>query len=546
MAGMIAGAEVRIDGQALDPGLGARLLEVRVDDNLMLPDAVLVRVADPGLQNIDASPFEIGAEIEVLLAATDSSALKSVFTGQIAAIEPEFAPGGAVLAARAYDHSHALNRTRRTCTFQNMTAGDIARKVARTAGVDTGTIGPGGGTHEFVQQNNETDWNFLWRLASAIDYEVVVVERKLHFRPAGGGGGGGQAIDLRWGENLRSFHPRVTGVQQVDEVVVRSWDPKAKRKIEATRRPGALDSAIGLGRPQVASAIGGGSLTVADRPVLSDGEAGDLARSVIAQLANAYVEGRGICKGEPRLRAGARVKLDGIGRRFGGTYTVSSTTHLYRGARGYETAFSVSGRAPRSLMDLVTPSARRPWGQSVVVGVVTQNDDPDGLGRVRVKYPALGDDTEGWWARIACPAAGKDRGLVMMPVVGEEVLLAFEHDDPRRPYVLGSLFNSKDAPGKLVHTDGSLAIGSDKEVAVGAKDNITISGKKDLKIEVDGKAALSAKGDLSVEGQKVTIKAQGPVTIEGGTEITIKAGGASVALKPGGMVQVSGSQIMLG
>ena len=86
---------------------------------------------------------------------------------------------------------------------------------------------------------------------------------------------------------------------------------------------------------------------------------------------------------------------------------------------------------------------------------MTQNEDPDGLGRVRVKYPALGDDTEGWWARIAAPSAGKDRGLLMMPVVGDEVLVAFEHDDVHRPYVIGALWNGKDMPGDLVQSDGS-------------------------------------------------------------------------------------------
>ena len=91
---------------------------------------------------------------------------------------------------------------------------------------------------------------------------------------------------------------------------------------------------------------------------------------------------------------------------------------------------------------------------------MTQNDDPDELGRVRVKYPALGDETEGWWARVAAPGAGKDRGLLMMPLVGDEVLVGFEHGDARRPFVLGSLWNGEDKPGELVQTDGSFALRS--------------------------------------------------------------------------------------
>ena len=75
-----------------------------------------------------------------------------------------------------------------------------------------------------MQQTNETDWEFLWRLAARIDFEVLVVGDQLHFRRAGGPAGSAP-IPLRWGEQLVSFRPRVTGVQQVKDVVVRGWEP---------------------------------------------------------------------------------------------------------------------------------------------------------------------------------------------------------------------------------------------------------------------------------------------------------------------------------
>src|SRR5205085_2988322 len=83
----------------------------------------------------------------------------------------------------------------------------------------------------------------------------------------------------------------------------------------------------------------------------------------------------------------------------------------------------------------------------VVVGVVTNNqDDPDGLGRVKVKFPWLSNDEESFWARVAVPMAGKERGFYFLPEVEDEVLVAFEHGDPRFPYVLGSLWNGQDKP----------------------------------------------------------------------------------------------------
>ena len=151
-----------------------------------------------------------------------------------------------------------------------------------------------------------------------------------------------------------------------------------------------------------------------------------------------------------------QVQVDGVGSRYGGTYTLTATSHSYRPGHGYETWFAITGRSPRSLMELLNPAPAERWGASVVVGIVTQNDDPDGMGRVRVRYPALGDDIEGWWARIASPAAGSERGLLMMPIAGDEVLVAFEHGDVRRPYVLGALWNGSDQPGDDLVADRRL------------------------------------------------------------------------------------------
>lgn len=549
---IVAGAEVRIDGRALDPKVAQGLAEVRVQDNLRLPDTFQIRLADPALEHVDTDLFKIGAEVEILFGAPDAKTMTSLLKGQIAAVEPEFGAQGALIAARGYDHSHALNRSKRTQTFQNMTADDIARKLAAKAGLRPGTIDGAGAPHEFVQQNNETDWELLWRLASAIDFEVVVTGKELHFRKAQSAGGGGAAagagsepLSLRWGEKLLAFRPRVTGVQQIDEVVVRGWDPKAKKAIEATAKPDGLSSQIGIPRDKVASALGGGTLTVADRPVATQAEAAALAKSVAAQVGNAFVEAEGACHGDPRVRAGSKVEIDGVGKRFGGVYTVSATTHVFRGSKGYETRFTIAGRNARTLVDLMTPAAKKGWGNSVVVGVVTQNDDPAGLGRVRVKYPALGDQMEGWWARVATPSAGKNRGLLMLPVVGEEVVIAFEHDDVRHPYVLGSVWNGQGKPEEMAKPDGSFALRSDKGIAMRAGADMVVEVGGDLKITTTGSRTEKADGDAGLEaGRSLTLKAGTELVIESNATVTIRA--PNIKLQATAALSLSAPQISLG
>src|SRR5690242_926559 len=81
----------------------------------------------------------------------------------------------------------------------------------------------------------------------------------------------------------------------------------------------------------------------------------------------------------------------------------------------------------------------------IVIGLVKDLEDPQNLGRVRVTFPYL-DDQLSDWARLVTPMAGKDRGVFFRPEVGDEVLVAFELGDVRRPYVLGALWSTTDTP----------------------------------------------------------------------------------------------------
>lgn len=86
--------------------------------------------------------------------------------------------------------------------------------------------------------------------------------------------------------------------------------------------------------------------------------------------------------------------------------------------------------------------------RGAVVGLVTNNTDPDNRGRVKVRYPWLDDTIESHWARIVAFYAGPGRGGYIVPEVGDEVVLMFEDGDPNLPYIVGSLWNGHDAiPG---------------------------------------------------------------------------------------------------
>jgi uncharacterized protein involved in type VI secretion and phage assembly len=89
----------------------------------------------------------------------------------------------------------------------------------------------------------------------------------------------------------------------------------------------------------------------------------------------------------------------------------------------------------------------------VVVGIVTNNQDTDGMGRVKVRFPWRDDADESFWARIAVLMAGPERGSYFLPEVDDEVLVAFDHGDIHHPYVLGALWNGQDHPPEA-NSDG--------------------------------------------------------------------------------------------
>lgn len=538
---LLPSGTVRIDGSPLPAELAALLVLLRVRDSLRLPDQAHLRFVDPQLAHVDDELLSVGRTVEVLYAAPGVGTPTSVFSGRIEAIELELLSGGAMIGATAYERAFALHQRRRTQAFQNMTSGDIAQQVITEAGLSAHVAGaPGCDTvHPFVLQSEETDWQLLWRLADTIGFEVVGDDETVDFRPVGDAVAG-SPLTLRAAQELISFNPRVSASQQVEGVEVRGWDPARAETIVASENPSASASDPGIERSTLAAAAGAGTWTVGDRTVLSQEEASVLASSLASRLADVWVQADGVAVGDPQLRAGRRVQISGVGSRFGGVYTVTSTTHTLSGGRGYETHFSISGRAERTFADLVdlAPAGSR-WGTSVVVGVVTQTEDPEGLGRVRVQYPALGDKAEGWWARIASPAAGASRGLLMMPLAGDEVVLAFEQGDPRRPYVLGSVWNGRATPGELVHADGSFALASDHDISLEAGGSASIVAQGEASISAKSGASLATQG-----GASIALGQDGAITLKG-TKITLQAEG-SLQATASGSVQITGSEVQIG
>jgi phage protein D len=584
----VAGAIVRVDDRETDATVADKLVDLVVDRQLRLPDRATLRYRDFDLAVVDGGTFSIGSSLQIQLGSAETSGVATVFDGQITGLEPEFTSQGATLVVCGLDRAHLLQRSSRTATYQQTSYGEIATQLAEQAGLEASPEISSGLTLPFVQQSNETDWDFLWRLALEVDYQVRVEGRELGFSPAGKLGS--EVTGLTWGAGLLAFRPRVTGVQQVDEVTVRGWDPATATAIEASASAPAPENRLGIDRDKVIEAIGNARATVVDRPVTSQAHAETVANSLAAQLASVFVEGDGTAKGTPQLAAGGQVRIAGVGESFSGTYAVTGVRHHLRSPDGYLTDFSICGRAHRTVLGLSRAPESLGWHRRIVVGVVTNASDPEKLGRVRVKYPALDDSHEGWWARVLAPGSGAARGLFSLPQVGDEVLIAFEHENDQHPYLLGSVFNGTKTPGTVVQDDGSFTLATPRNVTIDASERAEITARQTLTMTATGTAKLTTKpsgdasaaggqepaggaqappGDIQLDsngalelsgdanaslsaGTTTAISAKAGVTVSGGEQVTIEAdgtiavSGATISIAATETLSISAPEILLG
>lgn len=183
----------------------------------------------------------------------------------------------------------------------------------------------------------------------------------------------------------------------------------------------------------------------------------------------------------------------------------------------------------------------------ILIGTVIDLDDPERLGRVRARMPQF-DDQLTDWARLVTPMAGKGRGLFLRPEVGDEVLIAFENGDPRRPYVLGALWSKVDTPppddGNATQNNWRFIVSRSGHVLrfddTQGKEKIEVidkSGKLKLTVDASGKKIqitcdtgdieLSAPaGAIKLDAKTVSIKSSADATLEATGPLKLK--GATV------------------
>lgn len=611
--GVATALVVEFGGTPLPPKFANTLVEGYVDDSRTLPDLFLLRFRDPDRVLLEQTGLKIGGEARLLARAGGDSTPKPLLDGVVTALEVELDETGTFTVVRGLDESHRLFRGRRVASYQNMTLADICGQVAQRAGLKPGTVDIAGPVIEHIAQPNVTDWEFVRGLAEEAGAQAYVREGQLHItRPAeassapdGSARADRNPLVLELGGNLIRCRAGVSAAEQVSEVEVRGWDVQAKEPLVG-KAPAGTSSTLELGvsAAEVSAPFGEARFVVTDAAYGTQAQVDQAAKALAERIAGSFAELEAVIRGNPAVRAGSAVALNAVGAPFEGRYTVTSSRHVFDAVRGYETWITVSGQQERSLFGLTGggPGTGGSGGggrcAGLVSGTVTDTQDPEGSGRVKVRFPWLSEEYASDWARTA-QSGGTGGGEAFIPEVGDEVLVGFEHGHLDRPFVLAGLYNGKDRPGggaggdaagggadgagggagggpggdlvdptsgavnrrafasksgnqlelleaangpqgvRLRTGDGKLTIALDRTntaIVVNSDGSVTIEAKERVAIKAAGGVALDAgRGALELTGDSVTLTSRSGVAVDGGN--------GKVALSSGGSVEVRGGQV---
>jgi uncharacterized protein involved in type VI secretion and phage assembly len=552
--------EILVNGSQMSSSY--ELSGLRIRTSFGLPGRATLRFDDSGFAIAAGSTFTIGTQLEVRMA--DGGTL---FAGEVTGIDLQLDRGVPDFVVIADDPSYKMALGNKARSFTKMSYSDIVSQIGREYGLSVEADATAAQFDYTLQA--DSDFGFVSELADRVGYDWWVEEKVLKFKkPATSAA----SARLNASEDLRQFSVRASALHPSSSAVM-GWTAKTKTSIKgnsASPSSGILPTASLVSGYASVSALSSMTKvsTSAQGPVDQE-EAQDLADRAAAAWAAAAVTARGTTLIAPAIKIGGSVEVEGAGP-ANGKYFVTEVEHSYTD-RGFETRFVAGDHRPNGLVDTLTSTKQTSFRRDgLVVGLVTQIGNSEGSpGDIKVKYPGIDDQLASGWARMVSVGGGNKKGVTFMPEVNDEVIVGFENGDPRRPVILGAVFNGKDSqPAFAVESSmvNSRQITSRLGHAVEFGDgtapdkqyiSLTLAGgatsvmmsKKEFIAQVPAGIPLSITagsasfkigndGSITIQGSKITLKADTDVEISG-LNVTTKASVKNSA--SGAMVEVKGS-----
>jgi Rhs element Vgr protein len=496
----------------------------------------------------NAATFVPGAEVEVLAGAGNDPVplFKGVVVRQAIKVRDNTA---SQLVVECRHPAAKLTVGAKNAFFFDQKDSDIISSLLDAAGVEA-EVEATAVSHPQQVQFRSSDWDFLLTRAEANgklvltnDERVRVKAPRLSGRPV---------CTLQYGATLLELDAEIDARLQFAAVKSLTWDPAQQAMLEREAADPGIDGPGNLAGDDLAAVAALPSFELR-HAALAEDEAQAWADAQWVKSRLSKVSGRAKCEGIATVNPGDLVELAGVGERYNGTVFVTGVRHDFDTVQGWKThlQFGAVERWAGEEHAVSAPKAGAllPAVNGLQIGTVASNEDPDGEHRVRVRLPLVNAQADGVWARIAAPDAGSERGFFFRPEIGDEVVVGFLEDDPRRPVILGMLHSSaKAAPlagsddnhEKLYRSRSGMRLyfDDDKKVVLletPAGNRLTLSedaqgvkledqnGNKielapaGIKIESAAALELKATGDLKLSGLAAELSGSSSTAVKGPT-----------------------------
>lgn len=481
------------------------------------------------------------------------------------------------LLLTGYSNTFLLESDQTCASWLDKTLANIVSEICEKAGV-TAQVSPEYTEKiEYECQYRESNFDFIRRLARQYHEWLYYDGKQLVFGkptvPAG--------IPLMYGRNLQSLDISIQTIAR--PLAGQSYHSPDGQKYESTS-PDAPKGLGNLGHAAFQASIGlfkSPANQSAEPRISNKGELDSYfqKKQQSDTAASHYITSESDCYGLTvgsvvDIQTAIQIESFSFAEQTLGSYIITEITHIIGSGNSYYNTFTaLSATVP----SLPAPEVPLPVAQTQQA-VVVSNDDPKKQGRVQVKMNWQSGDMKTSWIRVMTPDAGMsdkvstNRGFVFIPEKDDIVLIGFRHDDPNRPFVMGSLFNGNtgaggdsgnkkkslttrsgctitidDDKGSILITDPSgskVLLGGDKTITIDSEEKITLHSKI-IEIHADEKIDANGKTEASMTSDKIKIDGTTETAIKSSTVIkenapTIEAEGKqSVAIK-GTMIDVDG------
>ena len=337
---------------------------------------------------------------------------------------------------------------RKNACFHNLNDIEVFEKILRNQGFKSTEIDmPDSSSlvHSELVQYNCTDWDFILNRAEMIGKVILTNDEKIIIKTPTVNPNN-QFFPLLL-NSVIELDAEMDSRNQYATVKTKAWDVANQSIAESQAdEPADFEEQGNLGVDDLAAVIGLNEFTLNHSGALTTDELKAWADAQLLKSRLSKIRGRVKFKGTASINPGDVVELRNLGEHFSGKAFVSGIRHDYDAIHGWKTQAQF-GHSPEWFTDETNITAQKTGGLvpgviGLHTGIVTDNEDPEGEMRVRVKFPYINPDDEGVWARIALADAGNQRGMFFRPEIGDEVVTGFLYDDPRQPVILGMLHSS--------------------------------------------------------------------------------------------------------